>query len=132
MDPGTYTLLVALEEPARITFGAVGTRDLDAGYYTYTGSAFGPGGLSRVTRHREVATGERTTRHWHVDYLIGHDDTIFLDAWTAPGADAECRFARSIDGRPIPGIGATDCDCPSHVHYGSDREHLVASLQELY
>ncbi len=45
---------------------------------TYTGSALGSGGFSRVERYRAVAAGENDARHWHVDYLLG-DETTSID-----------------------------------------------------
>ena len=71
MTGGTYTLLVELPECSTVEVGALGSLDLDAGWYAYTGSALGPGGFTRVQRHREMAVGERAARHWHVDYLLG-------------------------------------------------------------
>ena len=128
MEPGTYTLLLELERPASIEFGAAGTRDLDAGYYAYTGSAFGPGGLSRVSRHQRVAAGENDTRHWHIDYLLGHRAVEYLDWWDSPGRNAECEIASSLIGDPIPGLGATDCGCSSHLRYHPEREPLEAAI----
>mgnify|MGYP006310666971 CR=1 FL=1 len=137
MEPGTYTLLVALdgadagervEGHHRIEFGAAGPRDLEAGYYAYTGSAFGPGGLSRVDRHRRVAAGENGTRHWHVDYLLGHESSRIVGVWTSPHRDEECAIASKIDAAPVPGIGATDCTCESHLHFATDRSSLERSI----
>lgn len=119
-DGGTYTLLVALNDPATVTVGALGERSLPAGAYGYTGSALGGGGFARVDRHRRVAAGERDVRHWHVDYLLGHPDARLVDAVTSPGADAECAVARALGDGPVPGFGASDCDCATHLtHRGS-------------
>lgn len=49
---GTYTLVIALPEPATIKVGALGEHGFPTGWYAHTGSAFGSGGLSRVDRHR--------------------------------------------------------------------------------
>ncbi|MFC7166504.1 GIY-YIG nuclease family protein [Halospeciosus flavus] len=133
MPPGTYTLLVELAEPATIEFGARGEHDLDAGWYAYTGSAFGPGGLSRVERHRDVAAGRNDARHWHVDYLLGHPDTRLAEAVTSEHADAECTVARRIraatgvDG--VGALGASDCDCETHLASASKRERLAAAVR---
>lgn len=119
---GTYTLLIALPEAATITFGAAGERDLQAGVYAYTGSAFGPGGFSRIDRHRRVATGKNDARHWHVDYLLGHPGTRITDVVRSAGADVECAVSRRLPGEPVPGIGASDCDCHTHlVHLGQGQ-----------
>ncbi|WP_327052049.1 GIY-YIG nuclease family protein [Halomicrococcus gelatinilyticus] len=145
-DGGTYTLLVELDAPATVPFGALGERDLPAGWYAYTGSALGTGGFARVERHGRVASGEHDARHWHVDYLLGHPDSRLVDDVRTVGADAECAVARRIrrgvssDGRSspgastdgiaaVPGVGATDCDCPAHLHGPADRETLAATVR---
>jgi len=125
---GTYTLVIELADPARITFGAAGERVLEAGWYAYTGSAFGPGGFARVDRHRELAAGEREVCHWHVDFLLGHPASRVAAAHGTPGADVECAVARSLDGDPIPGLGASDCDCGSHLVFSPTGEPLAASV----
>jgi Uri superfamily endonuclease len=61
--PGSYLLVIECETPTEIEVGALGTLGFEAGYYGYVGSAFGPGGLSRVDRHRRVAAGDHEVRH---------------------------------------------------------------------
>ena len=41
---GTYALTQCCPKPAKVKVGALGLISLDPGYYTYIGSAFGPGG----------------------------------------------------------------------------------------
>jgi endonuclease-3 len=119
MTSGTYTLLIDLPEAATITFGAAGDRELDPGIYAYTGSAFGPGGFSRIDRHRRVATGDNDARHWHVDYLLGHPGTRIVEVVHSAEADIECAVSRELPGEQISGVGASDCGCPTHlVHCG--------------
>jgi len=112
---GTYTLLVELPDPARIEVGALGARDLPAGAYAYTGSALGTGGFARVDRHRRVATGAHDARHWHVDHLTGHPATDLVAVHAAVGADRECEVARALPDGPVPGFGASDCNCRAHL-----------------
>ncbi|MEF8771936.1 GIY-YIG nuclease family protein [Halodesulfurarchaeum sp.] len=131
MDQGTYTLLLELETTTSITFGAAGTRRLDAGYYAYTGSALGPGGLSRVDRHRKVCDGTNMTRQWHIDYLLGAAETTWVGVWSAAVA-RECDYAETLPGTAIEGIGASDCACESHLSYSSTRDRLVNELEAIY
>ena len=131
MEPGTYSILLELPREIRIEFGAAGERVLSAGWYTYTGSAFGPGGLSRVERHRRVARGENGTRHWHVDYLLGADSTRWDGVWTTT-RDAECQIAAALPGDRVEGIGATDCGCQSHLRFTSEKVKTVAALEREY
>ncbi|GAD52143.1 endonuclease III [Halarchaeum acidiphilum MH1-52-1] len=130
MDPGTYTLLVSLPASTDVTFGAAGERRLDPGWYAYTGSAFGPGGLSRVERHRRVAAGEHDVRHWHVDSLTGHPETRLDAVYVTENRDHECAIARALNdaAEPIPGLGASDCDCETHVAYAPERETVAATV----
>jgi Uri superfamily endonuclease len=127
--PGTYVLVVDLAESATITVGALGDREFDAGTYAYVGSAFGPGGFSRVDRHRELAAGERDARHWHIDYLLGHPAASLAEAITYPDADLECHLADALPGERAPGVGASDCDCAAHLLAAPDREALLAAAR---
>ncbi|MDX1622666.1 MAG: GIY-YIG nuclease family protein [Gemmatimonadota bacterium] len=114
--PGTYVLLFALGEDRRASAGALGPIDLEAGFYTYVGSALGPGGVrARIGRH--VRGSGRP--HWHVDSLravaavsevwFRHDPGRRECGWTAA--------LREIPGfaEEVPGFGASDCGCRSHL-----------------
>ena len=120
-DAGTYTLVFAIPEPIAVEAGALGVRELPAGEYVYTGSALGSGGFSRIDRHRRVAAGDHDVRHWHVDYLGGHERvSLAAVERLGGGRDEECRLARELaaaaaDGDPVAGFGASDCECPSHL-----------------
>ena len=129
---GTYTLLIALSDPATVEFGAAGERDLSAGWYAYTGSALGPGGFARVERHRELAAGERDARHWHVDYLLGHPASEITAVVESEGADVECAASSAIDAETVTGLGASDCDCDSHLRYAPDGEQLELAVREAH
>jgi len=124
-------LLIELEAGATIEFGAAGERDLSAGWYAYTGSAFGTGGFSRVERHRELARGERDVRHWHVDYLLGHPASRLSEVVKSTGEDVECEVSRELESvaEPIAGLGASDCDCDSHLRSAPDREALARAVR---
>ncbi|MFB6218148.1 MAG: DUF123 domain-containing protein [Halobacteriaceae archaeon] len=130
---GTYTLLVEMAADATIEVGALGARAFDRGWYAYTGSALGAGGFGRVERHREVARGERDVRHWHVDYLLGHP-AASIDGVVAVPADVECMVARHIAEatRPVPGFGASDCNCDTHLAAADDREPLAAAVRRAH
>jgi len=129
MPPGTYTLLVEVSEPATVEFGAQGAYDLDAGWYAYTGSAFGAGGLQRVDRHLEVAAGERDARHWHVDYLLGHPESRVDAVYVTEDEDVECETASTLAAAAVsvPGLGASDCGCGTHLAYAPTRGTLAAA-----
>ena len=134
MNSGTYTLLVSLPDPTTVEFGAKGAYDLDAGWYAYTGSAFGAGGLKRVERHRALAAGDRDARHWHVDYLLGHPEASVDAVYVTENEDVECETARRLadEVEPVPGLGASDCDCETHLACSPDREPLAALLADAH
>jgi len=126
MAGGTYTLLIELPGAATISFGASGEVDLSAGWYAYTGSAMGSGGFSRIDRHRRIATGENDTRHWHVDYLLGHRGSRLADDVRTRGVDTECAVAQRLTDvlDPVDELGASDCDCTTHLAFCPDRKRL--------
>mgnify|MGYP006279762943 FL=1 len=129
---GTYTLLVDVLEPTTTDVGALGTLTFDPGWYAYTGSALGSGGFTRVQRHRELAAGQRDTRHWHLDYLLAAPTASIDTVVTSPGVDIECATARALDGAPVPDFGCSDCDCDSHLHYSPLRARLLDSIQRAH
>jgi endonuclease-3 len=128
-DPGSYLLVIDCEQSTDIAVGALGNLAFEAGLYTYVGSAFGPGGLSRVDRHRRVAAGEHDVRHWHVDYLLGAEATRVVAVETFVDRDVECAVATALAEagcRRVDSFGASDCDCESHLWGPTDRSTLVA------
>ncbi|WP_248895979.1 GIY-YIG nuclease family protein [Haloplanus halobius] len=125
---GTYTLVLELSRAADVEVGALGDHRVPAGAYAYTGSALGSGGFSRVDRHRRVAAGDHDVRHWHIDYLAGHPATDLHIVVTTSGTDAECAVADRLPTGPIPGFGASDCNCRSHLAAGKDAETLTNTV----
>lgn len=132
MSGGTYTLLVELPTARSVTFGAAGDRALESGWYAYTGTAFGPGGLDRVDRHARVARGDNDARHWHVDHLLGAPETSLVATFETHGADRECTVTDRLPAERVPGVGATDCDCPAHLAYAPERGPLERALRAVH
>ncbi len=131
-DGGTYSLLVTLPEATRIEVGALGEHVFPAGAYAYTGSALGSGGFARVDRHRRLARCASDARHWHVDYLIGHPDAALRAVVTSAGADVECAVADRLGDGPVPGFGASDCDCPSHLAHRDSIDALRDAVESAH
>ena len=124
-EPGIYTLILYLEKAREINVGSLGSVGFSAGYYSYTGSARGSGGLKRVDRHLQVLHGQKNTKRWHIDYLL--PNTRFMELFiTKTMRDLECQIARSIAMRllPMKGFGCTDCNCISHLHYSNDLQKM--------
>jgi Uri superfamily endonuclease len=91
---------------------------LKPGYYTYIGSAFGPGGLkARINHHLNHCSRP----HWHLDYLrpqlelseiwYTYDQTRREHQWAAIHSGARGVMM------PLPGFGSSDCRCPSHLFF---------------
>lgn len=131
-DGGTYTVVVELPSESTIEVGALGSIDFASGWYAYTGSALGPGGFGRVERHRDLAAGERDTRHWHVDYLLGRPEASIDRVVRTTGADVECAVSRRLDGDRVSEFGASDCDCDSHLVYLPARDPLLAAVERAH
>jgi endonuclease-3 len=134
MDGGTYTLILDRTSGGSIEVGALGQREFPAGSYAYTGSALGTGGFARIDRHREIAVGDRETRHWHIDYLLGGSATT-IDTVVTTEADIECAVAQHLTARAercVEGFGCSDCDCDTHLVADSDHERLVQAVENVH
>lgn len=112
---GTYVLTIGVSKDLELEVGALGTVTLESGTYAYVGSALGPGGYARIDRHREVASGDRETRHWHLDYLLRAENTSIETVHRLPDRALECRLAAEIGDVAVAGFGASDCDCAGHL-----------------
>lgn len=120
-SPGTYVLILKLSHRATIRVGRLGEFEFPAGWYTYVGSARGPGGLAaRLARH----VRSLKPLHWHVDHVCARARPV--EIWYAAGTrKRECAWARALvnlPGASIPAsrFGASDCRCPSHlIHFAA-------------
>ncbi len=112
--PGTYVLIVHVDQLLALAVGRLGTHTLPGGYYAYVGSAHGPGGLrARLLRHLRA----EKPRHWHIDYLTAAAPVTAIWLRESPQR-LECAWAREIIARgtvPVPRFGSSDCSCPAHL-----------------
>jgi len=69
-----------------------------------------------------------TSRHWHIDYLLGHPETELDRIVRSDGVDAECAVADRLPTGPIGGFGASDCGCESHLATGSTLDGLASRV----
>ena len=130
---GTYLLLIHLDADAQFQVGHLGTIDLQAGWYGYTGSARGPGGLkARLARHQKKVK----KHHWHIDYLI--DQGTIYAIWQCESPERlECDWAHALVANipgvqfPVPGFGSSDCHCPAHLIQFREPPSDHAILQAL-
>jgi Uri superfamily endonuclease len=117
-EKGSYLLMLNLPVTQKIRVGRLGCIRFEHGWYTYAGSAFGPGGLcARV--HHHLSPAKR--KHWHIDYLRA--EALVLGVWIAVGPpsrehDWAAVLTRSpLSGRSVPDFGCSDCGCRSHLLY---------------
>jgi Uri superfamily endonuclease len=125
---GTYVLFLAPHASVAIQIGKLGSIRFESPVYAYVGSAFGPGGLAaRLARH--LSSGKRP--HWHIDFLRESADIVRV--WTIEGhGRLECRVAELLatirGAATVPGFGASDCRCASHLA-GLGRQPSLARFQ---
>lgn len=121
---GIYCLLLH-NSPCSLRVGSLGTIAFSEGWHIYVGSALGPGGFSRVERHRSLAARKDRLPRWHIDaLLLSPSFTLagaFCGATTRP---LECDLARAIGGVSVPGFGCSDCRCVSHLFYRPEYPEL--------
>jgi Uri superfamily endonuclease len=133
---GTYVLVLYLPRTTRFPrVGQFGAVELQRGYYTYTGSAFGPGGVrARVGRH---ADADKEHLRWQVDYV--RPAMKFKQVWaTYDTVKRECKWAKLLYERlggavPVPRMGASDCNrlprplrCRAHFCHFRRRPEVAA------
>ena len=116
--PGTYILVLVNRVCCTVKVGGLGRVEFHRGWYLYTGSAFGPGGLAaRAGRHLRP---DKPCR-WHIDYLTA--GLTVHRVWLSTATQRlECLWAgllTQMGGTAVPGFGASDCDCPGHLFYFS-------------
>jgi Uri superfamily endonuclease len=114
--PGTYVLVLRVENPITVMVGKLGAMPLAPGWLLYVGSAFGPGGLAGRLRHHLRPTAKP---HWHIDYLRAALPLIELWLCPAPQRLEHCvaSLLHAAPGSrlPLPRCGASDCGCPAHL-----------------
>ncbi|MCX6693691.1 MAG: GIY-YIG nuclease family protein [Methanomicrobiales archaeon] len=129
MDKGVYALVME-NRACKINIGALGTREFLGGFHVYIGSALGPGGLARVTRHLRLAVERDRAPRWHIDHLLLADE--FRPSAVVCAATTgryECILANAVCGSPVPGFGASDCRCITHLFaYQSDPVWTISRV----
>jgi Uri superfamily endonuclease len=120
MDKGIYCLVLA-NDACRVQIGALGDLDFPGGWHVYTGSALGPRGLLRVSRHFRFSSSGSAKKRWHIDYLLKEPGFYLRYAVCARTTKPlECDLARALGGIPVLRFGCSDCRCLSHLFYFQD------------
>lgn len=128
---GTYILLLYLPKGTAIEVGRLGRLAFKRGWYTYVGTAFGPGGLAaRLSRHLK----KEKKYHWHIDYFRAA--ALPKQIWYSKATKSmEHLWAATISkagGMSVIGFGSSDCSCPSHLFFFPRRpDYIPAKLQTI-
>lgn len=121
-QPGTYLLVFHADRISTIQVGRLGPLRLEPGYYFYTGSAFGPGGIRARVRHHHSG---RSRPHWHLDYvrpaLTLQEVWYSTDSVRHEHAWADSLYYTLKMKVPLARLGASDCRCETHFFYTDDK-----------
>jgi len=123
---GSYILLVELASGKDILVGKLGYVSFLEASYAYIGSAMN-GLRARLVRHLR----EEKKLHWHIDYLLKEaeiDEIILCQAERRMECSLALALAREFPS--IPGFGASDCKCRSHLYFASEKDRLQARVAE--
>ncbi len=133
-SPGTYTLIIKLNQEIKIEVGKLGIYKFPSGNYVYTGSALGKGAVGlggRLQRH----ISKVKTLHWHIDYFLNVKESqinhiVFFES----NKQYECMIIKellSLGGKiVVRGFGASDCKsgCKSHLLFFEDNKQRVRRI----
>ena len=126
---GSYILVIELKENKRIQVGKLGNISFKKGFYVYVGSALNSL-EQRISRHLR----SNKKMHWHIDHLLQYANVINV-FYKESNKREECNIAKKLDKKlsSIPGFGCSDCNCKTHLFYGSEKDiGRVVSGLELY
>jgi len=115
---GVYVLLIELKTDKEIEIGKLGKLFFKKGFYAYVGSALN-NLEKRIQRHLSL----EKKMHWHVDYLLNYaniTDVFYKETNEKIECNVARKLARNLKG--INGFGCSDCNCQSHLFYGSNKD----------
>jgi len=126
---GSYILIIELPRQQTFTIGSLSDVYFPRGYYAYVGSAMG-----RFKPRLSYHLRGNKKPHWHIDYLLAKasiTDIILCEAEER----IECTIAQALKGQfdAIPGFGASDCKCNSHLFFAPRemKSTIMAILNRL-
>ena len=130
--PGTYAIVLKPNAERSIRVGKLGMLRVQAGFYIYVGSAFGPGGLkARIAHHQSVSHRSR----WHIDYLrtAAEISEVWYTYDPKPREHqwAEILAAAKESTMPFPGFGSTDCGCLTHLYHLKSKPNIASFRRRL-
>jgi len=120
-NKGSYVLILCLASEQTLQVGKLGRLHFEPGFYAYTGSAFGPGGLGGRLNHHTKPLNPGVRLHWHIDYL--RQAAALAGIWVNEGRRFREHIFASIlremagPGPALQGFGCSDCSCPTHLFF---------------
>ncbi len=123
---GSYLLLIELKDKETIQIGKLGKIDFMKGFYVYIGSAIN--GLEpRINRHLR----KEKKIHWHIDFLLNSAEIIKV-FYRENSFKEECKISNEFKKKlqSIKSFGSSDCNCKSHLFYGT-YEEIIRAIQKL-
>ena len=109
----SYQLVIEVDSPLGLQVGRLGSFELPAGVYVYTGSAK-QGLEARIARYQRADKKLR----WHIDYLLAAPGVRITKI--VRSRREECELNQESPGEVlVPGFGASDCRsaCRAHLKY---------------
>jgi Uri superfamily endonuclease len=125
--------VLGLMEARTILVGSLGPMSFAEGFYAYTGSARGPGGLKRLQRHLRIIQGTNMTKRWHIDYLLPFAK-FQSSVITYTDRNLECHIANRIGAQlaQVRNFGCTDCLCLTHLHYSAYLDEMLNIVRQAH
>ena len=126
---GCYCLIIYVRKYSKIKIGKLGYLEFRRGIYVYIGSAMNSL-ESRLNRHLR----NDKKLHWHVDYLLKHENTKILKIIYNTDKKVECDISQYISGKTtsIRDFGCSDCECESHLYYFKNRKEAIEQVKNAY
>ena len=121
-DKGNYMVVLRLKKGCKLVVGSLGEVSFRGGYYVYVGSAM-RNLTKRIQRHQR----KKKKLFWHIDHLREHAE-FCVALPVRSGNSLECDIAKrikEISDWSIPGFGASDCTCGTHL-FGWRNDPLEA------
>ncbi len=128
-NKGSYVLVIKMEQPHQLIAGKLPEQEILPGTYFYIGRA-------KQSLRGRLARHLRTEKKlfWHIDYLL--PKARIEEIWCRLDFFNECQIVSEIMGACveycylIPGFGASDCRCSSHLIYHASKESSLKPLRK--
>ncbi|ACB84173.1 GIY-YIG nuclease family protein [Natranaerobius thermophilus] len=127
-----YLIVYQISDSINLTIGKLGDFELPKGYYLYIGRDK-RNIRSRVSRH----IAHKKKLRWHIDYLSQNATPILMRLLPYRLDElSECDIAEKFIQQGaqviVPGFGASDCNCFSHLLHFENFQDLTRLIDEMF